>query len=281
MIILYCKKCGCHLEDGSKFCGNCGCEVVNDNGNHNVNSEGKSNVSIILGIIAIMMLWLPFVCIPLAIASIVIGVKNKKYDNRNTGIILGVVSLVLSIIYIIVIVGFTFFVFNIAKDEFDDIWDWTEDYFEDGSESSFDLSGERYQVSDGGVIYFDKSMSYSWYMDDNNHNDNYVLGTYQVYNGIDAIRYINDEYSIDIEDQYSLFTKCYEGVYCKDIDHYYLIVFNSYYRYVDGVGSNSNDSTAYYGFYDEEDMYFDMKDIVKGDRVGFAKVDSISGDNTI
>ena len=256
---MYCKNCGEKISSSDKFCTNCGCSVkenIDIDSNSTVDNNVKkddSNVSLVFGIIAIFTVWMPIICIPLAILSIMLSKKNSG------GKVLGIVSLIISIIYIVVIIAVTFFVFVIAEDDYYDDYEYDieEKYNDEFKDSTF-------KVDDGSIIYFEGSLIYSWYKNDNDHSNNYEYGSYSVYKGIDAVNYIYDNYDISKSEQYKDIG--------NDIDNYYLIIFDGYYKDENGKINNSS-KKVYYGFYYESDKCLVMKDVNTGDKVNFTIID--------
>ena len=265
---MYCKNCGEKISSSDKFCTNCGCSVKDniekdidkkENDNKKIESniinvkKDDSNVSLVLGIIAIFSVWMPFICIPLAILSIIHSKKNSG------GKILGIVSLIISVIYIIVIIAVAFFVFIIAEDDYDyyDDYDIEEKY-------NYDFEDSTFKVDDGSIIYFEGRVIYSWYKSDNDYSSNYEYGSYSVYKGIDAVNYIYDNYDISKSEQYKEIG--------NDIDDYYLIIFDGYYKDENGK-VNKSDKKSYYGVYFESDNCLVMKDINTGNKINFNIMD--------
>lgn len=257
---MYCGRCGNYVGNSSKFCGYCGALLNNDRNN--------SNISLILGIAAIIMLSVPFVSIPMAIASIVMGKRNK--DSGKSGIVLGIVSLVISVIYMVLIIGFCIFAVIRINYYFND-YEWDNDYYIE--DEVFDLSGHSYDVSDGGLLYLNENMQYVWY-EDKADSTSYYNGTYEFYNGIEAVNYIVDNYGISQVEQWKSFD-CW-----KEDSNYYLIIFDCTNMIVNGKVRDSNDISAYYGFYSDFGDYFSLINIDSSDRIEFRLINEVF-DNTI
>ena len=121
---MFCTNCGRKLNPGDTFCTGCGCsvkseETLNENNlvnafnnnqnlinndfnmnqgvNMEVKNDSKKKISLIMGIISLVIVFLvPILCVPFAIVGIIFGIlalkENKKY---KAGLILSIVSLLL------------------------------------------------------------------------------------------------------------------------------------------------------------------------------------------
>lgn len=246
---MYCQKCGSKIKDGDVFCSSCGNTV----GSVEVNEASKSsNAGLICGIIAILTLWIPIVSIPCAIVAIVKGRKS------NAGVvILGVVSLLLSIIVSLIICAIVFFGFLFVSsnggdvlDRVGDAFDKYGDKFDHGDyfkESDETLSGNDFRGSDGSILMLKDDDVYFWYKDSNMNENNYSRGTYEVYNGFKAVSYVI-KHLTDFNVPYTS-SDSFDGE-DYDINEFYILVLNCDKNIVDGKESDKESST-YYGFYDD------------------------------
>lgn len=246
---MYCEKCGSKLKDSDIYCPNCGHSKTNGE------VKTSSNAGLIFGVIAILTLWMPLVSIPCAIVAIVKGRKS------NTGVvILGVVSLVLSILITLIISALVFFGFLFVSNS-DDVLDRIDSYvdrfgdrfdseeFYDGRDIDDDtsLSGKNFRASDGSLLLLKEDSSYFWYKNNDMDENNYSYGNYEVYNGFKAISYIVrhlKEFDIPYNDKSSFDDSDY------DIDEFYVLILNCNKNIIDGKESNKENS-IYYGFYDD------------------------------
>lgn len=273
---MYCSNCGNKLKEKDSYCTNCGIKIETENQKYDqakqasqtkVTKNNNGNTSLILGIISCIIFWLPYVSIPLAIISIILGKNYKKETgSKATGSILGMISLILSIIEIILIVVCMLFFIDYTNNQ----WDWEESIEEsiiekyhnywDETEESFDIKGYSWIGEDSSVLYLNKDNSYTWYQSDTIHDDNFYTGNYEVYTGIDAINYITDnlkEYGMTEEEQKSIFQNSeYE------LDDYYLLILNCRKIVINGVEQvPQKPQLIYYGLYDETGKSLALVDI--------------------
>lgn len=270
---MYCQNCGKKQENNEKFCTRCGTKYVEIENSketseenlsyHPEQSSSPTNVSLIIGIIALVFFWIPVLSIPLAIISIVTGTKYEKETNQKTaGKVLGIISIILSVIEIILITCLMVFLINwidestITEDAIDKFYKYYDEYSKE-SEESFDIRGYSWTGTDQSTLYLNKDKTYIWYQNDNIKSDNFYSGTYEFYTGDNAIIYIADnlkEYSLTEEEQRRLIQS--GGYSLKD---YYLIILKS-----DKVVINSEEKTPennmiyYYGFYEKSQKYLDL-----------------------
>lgn len=99
---MYCSICGKEILDDAVICTGCGCMVKNTTVKKTVptssNSEKKTQVSLILGIVGIVFAWLfALVGHITSIIGIVIGIKEYKETDKITGLVLSIVGEVCSI----------------------------------------------------------------------------------------------------------------------------------------------------------------------------------------
>lgn len=284
---MYCPNCGNKIKEETTYCTYCGAklkkESINKEDNKTQSSRNNnSNTPLIIGIIACITFWLPVVSIPLAIISIVTGKNYQKETGKNTaGPILGITSLVLTIIEIIIIAISMIFFIDFIKEEIENeteeipnIEDRYEDYFNDTKES-FDIKGYSWKGSDNSVLYLNKDKSYTWYQDDTTHNDNFYIGTYEFYTGTDAIDYITNnlkEYGITEEEQRRLFQN---GQY--NLSDYYVIILNCTKMIVNGTEQSPQTSIIpYYGFYDATMKRLGLVNMNTGNKAEFTIQEKLS-----
>ena len=126
---MYCGNCGSRLELNDKFCQNCGNRVENIAENtanssastlNNNNNDSSSNAPLVLGIIALVLFWVPVIGLTLGLLALILGLTNKKNGGNNVPIVLGIISIVITILsFILILLG----LFSIYEYEYYD-----EDY---------------------------------------------------------------------------------------------------------------------------------------------------------
>ena len=120
---LYCSECGSELYEGKEFCPNCGSDqsikvptqlpVIEIK----QTSDNRGYAPLILGLIASNISWfslqLFFVFGFMAIASFILGliatimgaIQSRKSGNAKTGMILGIVAMVISTMALLMFAG--------------------------------------------------------------------------------------------------------------------------------------------------------------------------------
>ena len=275
-MLVYCSNCGNKLKEKDSYCTNCGAKIKKEyqeprkdamETQSKVTKNNNGNTSLVLGVISFLIFWIPYLSIPLAIISIILGKKYKKETGlKATGSILGMISLILSIIEIILIVVCMLFFIDYTNNHKDweesieesiiekyrDYWDETED--------SFDIKGYSWIGEDSSILYLNKDNSYTWYQSDAIHDDNFYTGNYEVYTGIDAINYITNnlkEYGITEEEQKSLFKNSQ-----YELNDYYLLILNCTKIVINGTEQvPQKQQLIYYGLYDETSKSLALVDI--------------------
>ena len=289
LVFLYCTKCGNQLNNEDKFCTKCGMNTNDNLKNNPLNKGNKDNTTLglIFGIISLLMFWFPIIGIPFAIIAIVNGKKYKDNTGKNSGsIVMGIIGIVLSIIFVIIVSLFIYLAFNYVDSSDSNFQEVIDKYFDDdyydNDDASFDISGYSWRGNDSSMLYLNSDKSYVWYLDDNVHDNNFYTGTYEVYVGRKAVNYIaNDlrEYGITYEEQMRLFNS---GEY--DIEDYYLIILNCTDVYLDGkVDYSAKGIIPYYGFYDDDSKSLSLINMKTSKSAGFtlnAKISS-ADDNTL
>ena len=99
---MYCSFCGKEILDEAVICPGCGCMVQNSSVKKVVStssdSEKKTQVSLILGIVSIVFAWLfALVGHITSIIGIVTGIKEYKETDKMIGLVLSIVGEVCSI----------------------------------------------------------------------------------------------------------------------------------------------------------------------------------------
>lgn len=280
---MYCPKCGTPLKEKANFCSNCGnncCSSHTNSSSSTISPKSSFNLSLIFGIIALCSFIIPIISLPFAITSIVLGHQEQKQTNKTTtGTILGVISLILNILEIIIFIIFIVNVKNLSStliEEFSSSSDSTNNFYDYYEQmESFDIKGHSWLANDNSTLYLNNDYSYTWYQDDQNHTDNYYLGTYQYYTGEDAISYISTylkQYGLTEEEQRSLFQN---GTY--QLKNYYLIILNCNQVIINQTEQTPELTTVYYyGFYNEQSQKLDLVNMDTATSASFTLQDTIS-----
>lgn len=288
---MYCTKCGNKLETGQNYCTHCG-KSTNQNTTANQNNTNFSStslnqkqnnngiISLILGILALLTFSKPLISIILATISIIIGKKYQKETGNNTvGPLLGIIGIILSILVAIIFIFYIFwteeFIENVKTEYFKIIEE--NDYYnpEEKVQESFDLRGNSWIADDNSVLYLNNDQSYIWYQDDKVHTDNYYVGNYEFYTGIDAINYIATnlkEYRITVEEQQKIIQNSN-----YTMNDYYVIILDCTKTKINGIEQiPSNNKIYYYGFYDEALQYLSLVNIATNNQAGFTLQNKIA-----
>ena len=141
----------------------------------------------------------------MALLSIILGiislVKKQKKAFGIAGIILSVVSIIITIlwsIFVLVIAGNPTLINekNIKSKLYNDISEGITDNLDVENK----IKGNKWMASDGSVIELKDDGTYYWYEDENDKSDNYYEGEYTVSLGDSAIEQINEEYVFNEEE---------------------------------------------------------------------------------
>ena len=113
---MYCVNCGNKCNEGEKYCTQCGSPLEIEESSNNT----KTDSSLITGILACLFFSVPIISIPLAVISIIMGANYKKGSGKTSaGLILGIISLILSVLITIVVICFL----NFAVKHIDNVID--------------------------------------------------------------------------------------------------------------------------------------------------------------
>lgn len=234
---MYCINCGNKVNSTDNFCNKCGNNVST---NQNLNTQPKenksTNVSLVLGIIACCLFFIPFISIPLAILAIVLGIINRK-EHKLTGLILGIISIILVIIEVIALILFTGFLTREIIDG--DFLEEIREIIEENTE--FEINGNKFIVSDNSIIEFNLDGTYYWTID----NLNYNQGSYTTYSKINAYNYAKNN------------LKGF-NVYNYDVDDFYLIVMIPTEIMMNGSIIKETNTVYYYGEYEKDERTLEL-----------------------
>ena len=264
---MYCVNCGNKCNEGEKYCTYCGSPLEIEESSNNT----KTDSSLITGILACLFFSVPIISIPLAVISIIMGANYKKESGKTSaGLILGIISLILSVLITIVVICFLNFAVNHIDNIIDDyqIDDIIEQYRNQDPKEIFDIKGHSWKASDNSMLYLNYDETYTWYLNDQEREDNYYVGSFKSYNGKEAIQYIATylkEFGITEEEQEKLF----EGG-ANHLNNYYVLVLTCEKSKIDGKEQDRVDTKVYYyGFYSKTNNKLELKDINTKKRIDF------------
>ncbi len=104
--MVYCSKCGKQMDDNATFCSGCGAPLQSQI-NYTVPDINKARkpgfgiAAFVLGIVGLLAWIIPIIGLPVGVIALVLGIIGLKKNSRGmsiTGIILGSICLVLTII---------------------------------------------------------------------------------------------------------------------------------------------------------------------------------------
>ena len=274
---MYCQNCGNKISENDIYCSNCGTTI------NNIQSQKANSTPLILGILAFIFTWLPFISIPLAVVAISIGTSQKNKDGKTTaGIILGIISIILTAIIIIRVVLFAAYFMDHQEEIYDDLQiedlihefhKEIDEYYEKTTIS--DIKGYSWLTKDNTHLYLNNDNTYIWYKNNSNHEDNFEQGTFKTYKGEEAIKYISTklkEYGITDEYQRGFFQK---GV--TELQDYYLLVLNCEKKKIEGQEiADINETSYYYGFYSDSKKSLDLTNLKDKNKISFIQKEKIS-----
>lgn len=119
------------------------------------------------------------------------------------------------------------------------------------------LTGKNMTARDGSLLQMKDDGTYIWYQKPEITDDNYYVGTYEIYFGENAISILDSmrQYGFTMQEQFDLIERN------KDIgltkDDWYVMVQNVKERVVSGTRKDSSDKFVYAGFYHKEARVYD------------------------
>ena len=254
---MYCTNCGKKVDSSHHYCTFCGKEINHYSANRVSSEKKRINYSLILGIFSILCLLYPVISVPLAILSIVFNLKEKKnHQKENMGIILGILSLSITIFLFLS----TLFVVPLAKEWISDI-DFDDDEYDIPVETVPELSGYQWVGNDGSTLFLKKDGTFEWNQKANN-TDRVLLGKYEAYTGEEAIQYIEDNLS-----QYKFFDEDNNKSTTEQLQYFCLLVLHS----------NTIDTMYFYGNLSVDGKELDLTNIQENNTLKLKRQDKISG----
>ena len=199
---MYCPKCGEKNNENVKYCSKCGTSLTEEIKETKNKKEGLGTASMVIGIISLILsltciVFIPIIIVlPLAVVGVILGIVNVcKKGKKFSGIILNIVSIVLSCIFaffifpIILGIGIVGSVANeVSKDGNNDTKKFLNQFYNELDRStsdnyvagkynckSFDGSGEK----DEFIVRFELNDDNTFMWGKYNETDkNYVKGRY-------------------------------------------------------------------------------------------------------
>ncbi len=132
------------------------------------------------------------------------------------------------------------------------------------------FAGSAFVLGDASVIYFETDGSFVWYQDDENHDDNYFVGTYDVYRAEFAESYIVTylgEYGVTEDELAALYERNEDSELYND-ENFTCLVLHNESGICDGEEQITEPyDTNYMGFY--MDGYYDAANMASGQYAEF------------
>ena len=142
-----------------------------------------------------------------------------------------------------------------------------------GAKKSNMLKNTTWKTNDDSQLVF-KGKDFYWYKSADDHKDNYYKGTYKLYIGKDATKYLTNDLK-----EYGVTKEELEMLYKNSSNKYYkeenLVVIDAKYtKYLlDGKKQKiKNPKVPMFGFINDEKDYLDVANMVTGSYYGFTKV---------
>lgn len=141
------------------------------------------------------------------------------------------------------------------------------------------ICGYLWKARDGSMLYLYSDNSFVWYKEDNVFDDNYYLGTYEVYKSEEAIQYVSNSlrrYGVTEEEQNQII-KGTESKIPNAVEFYYALILNNESSVVSSTARNNKYVTPFVGFYYEEKEYLDFTNLNSANYSGFTRVRVLKG----
>ena len=196
-----------------------------------------------------------FISLILSIIGLITASK-KKQKGKGMGIAGIIISVILMIVASFICIAFWSGVsaFNDVLEDYE--YEYEDDDDKDDEIDLDDIDIEDYirdenwiENNDESYLVFDSSEDFHYYKEYGEEDDNYYIGTYEVYVGEDAYEYVTEdlaEYYVSEEDLDDTFARNEK----YDLDNFICIVLNNDYAIVDGEYTEvDSKKTPYFGFF--------------------------------
>lgn len=235
-------------------------------------SKGLAIAAMVVGILSMTLCCT--VGSVLGLVGLILGIVSlsKKEDGKGmaiAGIITSAIGILVGIVFIFLLV----LDMQIMKENGDlTITEMEEELIGEleGLPEENPFTGCRFQCGDGSMIYFEEDGSFIWYQSDEDHDDNYYTGTYDVYMGEDAYDYIIydlSEYGITEEELDDYFDRNEDSDFYQKENMCCLVLHNEE-LFMDGkLQDYAANERHYMGFF--EDGYFDAANMESGEYASF------------
>lgn len=120
-----------------------------------------------------------------------------------------------------------------------------------------EIIGKSFIMADNSYIVFKDNKRFIWYKTKEDKDNNYYEGTYTVYRGENAIRYISNEltiYAVTEQEQRDLIDRNSKW----QLDNYFNINLHNERAFINNEETKMNSDTNYFGFANNDYTYFDI-----------------------
>lgn len=230
----------------------------------NTNKSGFAITSLVIGILSMTILCLGGSL--LGTIGLIFGIVSLcRHEIRKGIAISGIITSCLGILIGIFLIIALLFIRNVRTnqilDEVDSmIQDDTQNapFDDSSSKDSVDVfCNNHFESGDESMIYFEDDGTFIWYQSDSNHEDNYYIGTYDVYNADNAVTCLTEELT-----EYGVTPKEMEDYFARNADsdyytkeNFYVLILHNKQLVTDGIEQSTSSDTPYMGFY--VDGYYD------------------------
>ena len=218
---------------------------------------GLSIAALVIGFVAMLFSALIIPGILLGITSIVLAIIALKKKEQQVmpivGISLSAVGIIISLLMALILGGtFALISKNIENGNIQTTY--TQDV----------ISGNSWKEDSGSYLVLEKNGKFKYYQDEEDLTDNYYEGTYKVYCGEKAVKYIAEDlkkYGVTEKEQRDIFERNEK----YSVDNYYCLVLNNEQCIMNGENVMSKATTTpYFGYYYKEQKILDIANMNTG-----------------